>query len=306
MERKQSEKSGIRASMGRISYINVQPVYYGLGNGQQPEWLELIDGAPTVLNRMMAEGSIDISPVSSVAYARNREHWMLLPDLSISCFEEVMSVLLVSRYPLTELDGQKILLTADSATSVDLLKLIFAMKGIRPLFETGVIEKCSDLPADAAGALIIGDAALTGGWEGNFPHILDLGKLWFELTGLPFTFALWTVRKSFARKNPQAVSDVIRLLDISKRTGYANMDRVIENACMKTGLPRKTCARYYKVLDCSLTGAHIRGLEIFFGGLHREGILPERFPLEFFDPGEMSRSGERFRTGAPSEAALAG
>ncbi len=275
---------GIKAAIGRISYINVAPVYHGLDNGQQPDWLKMVDGAPNVLNRMMMEEKIDISPVSSVAYARNHDRWMVLPDLSISCFGEVMSVILAAKSPIEELDGKKILLTRDSATSVDLLKLVFAKKGVTPLFETGVIKSPEDVPEGFEGALIIGDAALTGNWSGQYEHVWDLGKLWLELTGLPFVFALWTVRRSFAEENPDTVSRIVELFRVSKETGNGMMDEIAGAAAGKLSLSSALCRRYYELLDCDLSPLHKKGAEMFFQGLWEQGILPDEVKLDLFQP----------------------
>ena len=83
--------------VGRISYINVAPIYYGLDKGLKPAWLKMVTAPPSVLNNMLANGDIDISPISSVAYALHQKDWLLLPDLSIACSGDVMSVILGGR-----------------------------------------------------------------------------------------------------------------------------------------------------------------------------------------------------------------
>ena len=85
--------------VGRIPYINCFPVYGGVDRGLVPLDATLVDGVPTALNRMMAEGTLDVSVVSAVEYARDWERYLLLPDLAISCDGPVRSVMLFSTRP---------------------------------------------------------------------------------------------------------------------------------------------------------------------------------------------------------------
>ncbi|MCK5099153.1 MAG: ABC transporter substrate-binding protein, partial [Desulfobacteraceae bacterium] len=48
--------------MGKISYINASPVFYGLDHGLLPDWLEMISEPPAVLNRLILNKDIIISP----------------------------------------------------------------------------------------------------------------------------------------------------------------------------------------------------------------------------------------------------
>ena len=54
---------------------------------------------PAELNAMLADGSLDLSPVSAMAWAQNADAFALLPDLCIGARDEVVSVLLASRTP---------------------------------------------------------------------------------------------------------------------------------------------------------------------------------------------------------------
>ncbi|MEZ4528246.1 MAG: menaquinone biosynthesis protein [Desulfobacterales bacterium] len=268
--------------VGRISYMNVAPVYYGLNNGHKPRWMDMICAPPAVLNTMLAAGQLDISPVSSAAYARNRKDWLLLPDLSISCFGKVMSVLLVSRFPFAELDGKSLVLTRDSAAAAALTRYLFASKKICPQFETGKVLCPDNLPQNAGAALVIGDAALKEDWSAHFDHVWDLGQVWMERTRLPFVFALWAVRRQFAEENPESVSAVIAEFRRSKYMGEENINRIVPLASEKLGISMDTCAQYYQQLHYDLSSLQIRGLERFFDGLYKERIIPEPVHLSFF------------------------
>ncbi|MEE4355345.1 MAG: menaquinone biosynthesis protein [Desulfococcaceae bacterium] len=268
--------------VGRISYMNVAPVYYGLNNGHKPGWMDMVCAPPATLNAMLAKGELDVSPVSSAAYARHPDQWLLLPDLSISCFGEVMSVILVSRHPFAALSGKTVVLTRESATAAALSRYLFASQGIRPLIRTGKIRCPDDLPEKAGAALLIGDAALRRDWATRFAHVWDLGKMWLDHSGLPFVFALWAVRRSYAEKHPESVSAVIRAFRNSRQQGEQHIHRILPVASQKLGIPADLCRQYYQRLHYDLGPLQIQGLTHFFRGLRRENIIPRPVRLSFF------------------------
>jgi chorismate dehydratase len=267
--------------LGCIRYLNVAPIHHGIQNGGALPGSIIFKASPSELNRRMSDEALDISPVSSVAYALNQDRWLLLPDFSISCFGSVMSVLLVSRFPFTALSGRTVLLTEDSGTASELLKLLFAQRDVHPVFETGRIQSTADV-ANAAAGLVIGDAALKGDWKESFPFVSDLGSMWRDLTGLPFVFAVWAVRKEFAEKKPAAVAKVLELLNRSREAGLRNLEQIAGHAALVTGLSLEASRLYYRRLHYDLDPKKLEGLVTFFSLLHARGYLPREVSLSFF------------------------
>jgi len=278
----QNNASESTIKLGRISYVNVAPVYYLLDGRLKPEWCEIISSPPSALNNMLSTGEIDISPVSSAAYARHQDDWLLLPDFSISCVGKVMSVLLASKLPFEKLNNKKVVLTDDSASAAKLIELLFVKKNIRPVFEKVTIHKPSDIYEDADAVLVIGDTALNRNWQGAYEYVWDLGQMWIELTGLPFVFSVWAVRKDFAEKRPDAVSAVIDLLLRSKKEGLKNIEKIIIDISNKLGLNKDICKQYFNGLSYSLDSSQINGLNTFFDYLCKEKIIPDQVKLSFF------------------------
>jgi len=277
-------------NLGRISYINVAPVYYGLDNGLKPDWLNIVSAPPSILNDMMAKNELDISPVSSVAYAKHQDEWLLLPDLSIACFGRVMSVILVSKKPFENLTNNKVIITDKSAAAAELLKLLFSIKRVKPVFETMPIQCPDEIKKFADAALIIGDKALKEKWHVHFDHIYDLGQMWLELTGLPFVFALWVVRKSFADKKPEVVSSIIKLFNISKKQGKKNLEDIAAKASEILGIDIDICRKYYELLNYNLDPLQFKGIRTFFDKLYHEKILPQKVQLRFFEIPLLTKS----------------
>ncbi|MCU0599063.1 MAG: menaquinone biosynthesis protein [Desulfobacterales bacterium] len=269
-------------SIGRIQYINVDPVYYGFKQYAARLSINLISSPPSILNQLMADGRLDISSVSSSAYARNWKDWLILPDLSISCYGKVMSVLAASRYPLEELGGKKVLLTDESATAVDLLKLLFAKKNIRPDFHKEKITSPSQLRDTADAGLIIGDCALKHDWRHHFEYVWDLCELWNQMTGLPFVFGIWVVRKAFAANYAEITSEILDALYRSRMNGLANISAIMESAARKLNIPPEICKAYYDCMSYNLGAPEYRALETFFKGLHEYQIIDQRPELNIF------------------------
>jgi chorismate dehydratase len=271
-----------KVKLGRISYVNVAPVYYLLNGTLKPEWCEIVSSPPSVLNSLLAKGEIDISPVSSAAYALHQDDWLLLPDLSISCLGKVMSVMLVSKLEFEKLDNRKVILTDDSASAAKLIKLLFLKNDIHPVFKNVTIHNPDDIVQDADAALVIGDTALNWEWRTLYANVIDLGEMWQTLTGLPFVFSVWAVSKAFAEKRPDAVSAVLSLLLRSKEEGLKNMDKIIIDTSNKLGLQMDICKKYFNGLFYSLDSSQLKGLNTFFDYLRMEKIISDRVKLSFF------------------------
>ncbi len=270
--------------MGRISYINASPVYYGLDHGLAPSWLRLVTDVPAALNRQILQGDVDISPISAAHYAVNHQSLLLLPDLSISCHGPVMSVLCASNVPLDSLGGKTVMLTKESATAASFLKMIFAQRGVTPAFVSGSVGNIDQIPSDVEAVLVIGDAALTQPWAQRFSYCFDLGEIWYDMTGMPFVFAVWAVRKEIAAEHPKAVTRALELLWASRESGYSHLDTVIAAGQAKLGLPGALIEKYYQHLFCDLDASKIEAMTRFFDILSREKILTYPVEVTFFHP----------------------
>lgn len=275
-------------NLGRIKYMNVAPVYYGLDNGLKPDWVRMVDGSPSTLNRLMSRGELDISPISSAAYAAEPGKWLIMPDLSIACHGPVMSVLLASKHPMEALDGKRVLITDESATAAALLKLILHEKGIRPRYEVRSINADCQSINQADAALVIGDTALKGTWDVCFRYVWDMGALWHRDKGLPFVFAIWAVHRSLAENHPEVVAEVGDLFRKSQEEALRCRAQIINMASRRLGLDICRVKAYYQHLDYGLAEEEIRGLQKFFKGLHEARIITAPAVLDFFNGAALS------------------
>ncbi|MGI8401480.1 MAG: menaquinone biosynthetic enzyme MqnA/MqnD family protein [Gemmatimonadaceae bacterium] len=263
--------------IGRIPYINCYPVYGAIDRGIVKLDADLVDGVPTDLNRKMAAGSLDISVVSAVEYARDSERYLLLPDLAISCDGPVRSVMLFSKRPAGELSARDVIVSKSSMTSVALLELLFEnVWHSRPRFVPGDAEIRDVVIAgvsDADARLVIGDAALVLGsnHRERYPFVYDLGQTWKEWTGQPFVFAVWVAQRATDVK--EALLAHASLI-ASRNWGLAHLSELAEQAHKATGVARDVCAEYLSGLDYGLSYPHLAGLTEFYRRLVERGRIP--------------------------------
>ncbi len=268
--------------VGRIPYINCYPVYGAIDRGIVALEAELVEGTPSQLNHRMSAGTLEVSVVSAVEYARCATRYFLLPELAISCDGPVRSVLLFSRRPATELRGARVLVSRSSMTSVALLELLFEQVWkCLPVFVPGDAE-LSDVRRFAHeehdARLVIGDAALllagrqdSSGELPRYPYVYDLGEEWKRWTGQPFVFAVWVAQRAVAVADALAVHT--RLLE-SRDWGLRHLGTLAEQAARATRLPLPVCAEYLSGLDYGLSYPHLAGLTEFFRRLVAAGRVP--------------------------------
>lgn len=275
---------------GRISYLNLLPVFSALDEISSPGKYDFMEGFPSKLNRMLRDGQLDISPSSSIEYLRDKESYLYLKGHSISSRGAVRSVLLFSRVPIEDINRHKIMATHQSETSIALLRVILrkfyghdcSLEVTRePFFEA--IRKHSAY-------LSIGDDALMALHESKVLdmekpanchaicsishrvfHVYDLGELWRMHTGLPSVYALWTYRAALPDKKMRLVEEFGR--DLAGATEYAMKN--LESIALKDGvhIPTSEAVSYWKGITYGLPDDCLEGLGLFEKYLHETGIL---------------------------------
>lgn len=257
--------------IGEISYANVYPIFHELKKYNN---YRFISSVPSVLNMALREGGIDVSPCSSIEYAKSPENYLIIPGVSISSQKEVKSVCLFSKCSIEYLKGKKIFLTADSGTSVVLLKII-----LKKFFNMNVFYTNDEKDCD--GNLYIGDKALFKYYSREYKYVYDLGKLWHEFTHLPFVFALWLVNTNCCKNSAEDLDDFVDLLLKIKSESKKNLSALIDFYCFK-GLSSYQIIDYWEIIDYRLDESHIKGLEKYYELAHQIGELKNIPKLNFY------------------------
>lgn len=271
--------------LGYIEYLNCLPVYYGIEQGIIDLPVAVKKGPPSELNRLFLQGALDITPISSIEYARHAGDAIILPDLSIAAEGRVTSVLLFCRRPLDELDGRPVALTSHSATSVVLTKIVLQERyGVRPAYFTAPPDPVAMLEA-ADACLIIGDMALLAANDPalrtRFPdlRVYDLGEEFQQLTGEIMVFALWVIRREFAERNPDGVRLVARLFQASRDYAEEHMGELVEEALRRRKLPQAAVEEHFRQIRHHFTQPYRRGLTRYFELAKRIGEIEAVPPL---------------------------
>jgi chorismate dehydratase len=270
-----------KAGLGRIAYLNVLPIYFALERVFGENGFHLVRGTPVELNDWMRRGQVDLGSISALEYGRAWRDYLLLPDLSISSKGAVGSVLLFSRVPFSRLEGRTIRVSAASASGAALLKVLMTeLFAVEPRYQRGPLANAS--LKEVTAVLGIGDEALRLKGAAVMPFELDLGEAWQELTGLPFVFGVWAVRRDFARAQPEATASLHRLLLRSRDWGLGSLAELSRIAAGPFGMTPAQILAYFQQLNYSLDPEHEEGLSTFFHYLYKLGELKEEPQLEYF------------------------
>jgi chorismate dehydratase len=194
--------------VGSVKALNTVPLTRGLEE-------QVVYATPARLARMLRADELDAALVSIVEPLFN-DRYDVLDGIGISSLGEVKSVLLAHRKPLEE--AKTVYCDTASLTSVSLLKVLFAERGQRPDFqplESYAAAKEKDF------VLLIGDAALDFLFAPHEHDIFDLGAAWYELTGLPFVFAVWALRRGIEN------NELRRRLREARDFGMDTLDHII-------------------------------------------------------------------------------
>jgi predicted solute-binding protein len=191
-----------------VPYLNAVPLTHGIE-------AHCVFLPPAQLATELRAGRLDAALVS-VTEALLHGGYDVLDGVAIASDGPVASVFLAHRKPLEEI--RTIHLDSASCTSVNLLRVLLAQRGLRPEFQP--------LP-DYAGAVALDDVLLIGNPAIEFrraphPHTLwDLGQAWRELTGKPFVYAVWALRHGVP-------AEVRSRLLAAKAAGLAALPQIVQ------------------------------------------------------------------------------
>lgn len=257
--------------IGQIDYANVYPIFHQLNKYSE---YKFVKGVPSYLNTALREGVIDLSPCSSIEYAKSAADYILIPGISISSTEQVKSVMLYSSLPIEELKGRKVYLTAESGTSIVLFKILMnEVYGFQPEF--------TDVPEGADAKVLIGDKALFELYNGKNAYVYDLCTLWNTFTGLPFVFALWIARKEAVETKREEFEAFARKLEDIKKDSKSNLAALLDYYSVK-GLTSYQIIDYWETMDYNLSDRHVQGLLLFFRYAKKYGAIKEVPAMNFF------------------------
>jgi chorismate dehydratase len=254
-----------------VNFINTAPVYdVWQKTVNQPDWY-ITEATPAELNRKLFANDLDMGLVSSQEYAIHPHNYLILDDLSISASGPVGSVFLFLKCAPETLSGKTVLLSNQSQTSVSLVKIILErFYGVLPRYKTGAALEAHNDP-DIHAVLAIGDEALILAQNRTYDRQMDLGRLWYDKTGLPFVYALWVVRKEFCRKSPETVSEIHKELLRCRKEGKKDLKNISKSVARRVSMELDDCYEYLRGIKYDLDPDKKEGLICFIEYLIERG-----------------------------------
>ena len=246
--------------IGMVNFINTAPLYeVWQRTVRNPAW-QIVEAAPSVLNRMLFANELDMGLVSSQEYAVHPEDYLILDDISISSSGPVGSVFLFSKCLPEHLADNLVLLSGQSQTSVSLVKIVLEeFYRVYPVYEIGPALKGHE-KEEIEAVLAIGDEALLLAQSDKYPYRIDLGKIWQEKTSLPFVFAVWAMRREFCKMNPGTVREIQRELLRCRQEGRNNLREISARVAPRVSMNADACYQYLLGIEHDLGPEKKKGL----------------------------------------------
>ncbi len=197
-----------------MPYLNSAVFYKRLA----PDAAELEVYVPRQMALAVERGDLDAGPLPVAEWFRMGELLTPLGDYCVATRQMSVSILLFSERMPEEMEGARIAVTEQTATTVQLLRVLFREHWAAE--PEALVTR--DEPHDAI--LLIGDEALRNrSGIDDYPFVHDLGEVWHEMTGLPFVYAHWLARVD---TDPDTLADFERSLGEGLDRGLADVEAI--------------------------------------------------------------------------------
>jgi chorismate dehydratase len=257
---------------GCQKFLNALPILRGL-EADSGEYALTLD-RPSRLARMLHERQLDVAMVPAIEYLRNPDY-VIVPDVCIAAIGKVGSVNLYCRKPPDEIGF--VALDPSSLTGVMLVKVLMLKRfGVRPRYFVAGHVRLRDLSRTEADAvLVIGDEALGRPPAGY--QVLDLAEQWFQMTALPFVFAVCCTHRG------TDLGGFDKTLKASLAKGLGKISEIAAEAAPGAGLTKERLESYLaQNIRYNLGPAEIQGLRCFFKEVVEANLWTEERDIEFY------------------------
>lgn len=242
--------------VGSVPYLNAAPLTRGL-----EEQITFVP--PSILAEKLKRDELDAALVS-VTEVLLTERYDVLDGIAVASLGEVKSVFLAHQQPLEEV--REIYCDGASLAGLHLLKVLLAERGMKAEFKAlPDYKEAPKLP----NVFMIGDPAIEF-LRALPPHsIWDLGAAWYEMTSLPFVYAVWALRR--IPNEP-----LRRRLREAKNFGLDTLDYIISSRTEFDYAFRKDYLSWH--IHYHLGAEERRGIARFIELLNKHGLGPAHQP----------------------------
>lgn len=274
-------EAGVRTRIGVVSFLNTLPLIDGLDTLRD---VELRHSVPSLLIDHLLADEVDIALCSSIDYQRSPEPLLVVPVGLLGCDRATLTVRLYSTTPLRDITA--VHADTDSHTSIALMRIL-----LRECFdvEPEVIpyhareHVARNRPIEwPETMLLIGDKVVTDSAPAvRYPHQLDLGAAWRELTGLPFVFATWMAKRTCSHATLRRAAMV---LDRARRANAMRIESIAHGRGTTRSWPGDLAEKYLgEWLAFNFTPERRAGLELFYRKAAEHALIESQRELVVFD-----------------------
>jgi chorismate dehydratase len=269
--------------LGCVKYLNTLPLIEGL---QACRDVVLSAAVPAKLIGMLERDEADVALASVIDAARSTVEVALLPVGMIGCDGSTMTVRVFSSVPFEEL--HEVCADTDSHTSVALLQIVMWRRHARRLRVVEFDARERMALGDGAGRLpdaawpqamlLIGDKVVTDSPPAvRYPHQMDLGAAWKELTGLPFVYATWMCRAD--RVEDPRVRLAAALLERQRLHNATRLDWIVDARAGERHWPTDLAREYLgERLRFDLADREREAVELFLSSAASLALAPRTQP----------------------------
>ncbi|HEY0868103.1 MAG TPA: menaquinone biosynthesis protein [Fimbriimonas sp.] len=258
-----------RFAVGCVPYLNAKPLVRKFVDEGSASPVKVLYDVPSRLPQMLADGSAQAVMVSSIEAIRH-PGMRISGGVSISTQRDVQSVRLFSKMPIEKI--RRVAFDLSSMTSNALARIVLKDGyGVEP---EGASQPpvLAEMLADHDAAIMIGDNGMRA--RPHDLYILDLGREWRDLTGLPFVWAAWIGRDGLVPALAYELAEAARY-------GQRHFDEVVRHAEEETGFTYEECEHYLgQIMDYRLDRRHLAGLAEFSRRLLAHGLIDRAYDPE--------------------------
>ncbi len=248
-------------------YSNSAPLVDGLGTVDPP--VRVVYGHPSGHADALLAGRVDCALVP-VAHGLAHPELTMLDRVGVAVDGVGRSVLLKCHKPMEQI--RRVARDPASGTSNALAELLLER-------HFGRAPEMVDHPAAADAEVMIGDSALLA--DPAPGGDIDLAQAWKEMTGLPFVFAVWTLRSDCAER-----AAIEQIAEQAATAGQAAINQIAKRFADQTGRAAAFWADYLQhAIHFNLTDADRKGIDAFRSML----AMPE-YPTLMADAPEHQES----------------
>lgn len=263
-----------------VQFLNTISLIEGLDT-----WIgcELIKAIPSRIGQMITTGTADIGLASIVDAADPKNNLTLIPAGMIGCEGPTLTVRLFSAVPPAQITT--VHADTDSHTSVMLADIILRERcGVTANFTPFDAREKSgsgaNTPEEAwpETILLIGDKVVVDSPPAvRYPHQIDLGQAWHELTNLPFVYATWMCRS--ADSDTPKIAEAAAMLERVRLRNNLRLDWLVTTQAKSHHWPADLARTYIgQLLKFNPDERAKEAVELFFQKLTHHNILDAASP----------------------------